>query len=432
MISNPSPSIDRLAGINLYATSSQGIGGSIKKKNEDFQVKELLSSKYLASIQKVQNDTHIFPFYQLEKNGIDSAHAISLIRRRTGIILKIVGLKDAKATTIQYATSNRFKKGTKQTIKDFTTNQIKLTLLGFAKRPIGKNFLIGNAFRIKITNPLKANSKTLNNFASEIDKIGNYYGLQRFGSERLVTHLVGKSIIKRRFDEAVELLLTYTSTYDTKYSKEIREKLKDVKNNPSLLEQIPKGMDIERNLAREIINGSESIKVLRTVPITIRRLFVQAYQAYLFNRTLSTAIENEFSLIIPKDGDLCFDINKNDLEFGKIRKYSGSSFGKDKIQGIPVIRLPGYSFQPGKNRFDKLVREIMHEESVNSKDFFVKEMQELSEAGGFRQASYFCKDFAYFAEGEHLVIQFSAPKGTYATSLLRELMKPPDPILAGF
>jgi len=59
-------------------------------------------------------------------------------------------------------------------------------------------------------------------------------------------------------------------------------------------------------------------------------------------------------------------------------------------------------------------------------------MQELSEAGGFRQASYFCKDFAYSVEDEYVVVEFSAPKGSYATSLLRELIKPFDPILAGF
>lgn len=427
-----SPLIDRLAGINFYATNGDGIGGSIKKNNEDFHVKELLSNSYLINIRKVQDNFHLFPFYQIEKRGVDSAHALSIIRRRTGILLKIVGLKDAKATTIQYATASNLKNGTKAAIKDFTTNQIRLTLQGFVKRPIGKSFLIGNSFRIKIINPNKSKLKTLSNFTSEIDKIGNYYGLQRFGSERLVTHLVGKSILLRKFDEAVELLLTYTTIYDTKYSKEIREKLKDIKNNPSLLEQIPKGMDLERNLAREILNGSDSIKILRTVPITIRRLFVQAFQAYLFNKTLSKAIENEFSLIIPKDGDLYFDVNKDDLEFGKVRKHVGGSSNYDKIHGIPIIRLPGYSFQPGKNRFDNLIKEVMHSESINSKHFFIKEMQELSEAGGFRQASYFCKDFSYSIEDGHVVVQFSAPKGSYATVLLRELIKPPDPVRAGF
>ena len=37
------PVIDRMAGIELYSTDFEGIGGSIKEKNEDFKVLELLT-----------------------------------------------------------------------------------------------------------------------------------------------------------------------------------------------------------------------------------------------------------------------------------------------------------------------------------------------------------------------------------------------------
>ena len=36
------PTIDRMAGIQIYATHFEGIGGSIKVKNEDYKVIELL------------------------------------------------------------------------------------------------------------------------------------------------------------------------------------------------------------------------------------------------------------------------------------------------------------------------------------------------------------------------------------------------------
>ena len=427
-----SPSIDKLAGLNYYATSNGGIEGSIKKSIDDFQVQELLSNVFLKQINEIQSNTHVFPFYKIEKRGIDSAHALAVLKRKTGVMLKIVGLKDAKATTVQYATGNSIKSNSRVAIKDFTSDQIRLTLMGFSKKPIGKSYLVGNSFKIRVSNPIKSKIRNINQFTSQINEIGNYYGLQRFGSERLVTHLVGKAILSRQFDIAVELLLTYTSKYDTKYSVEIREKLRDIRGNPSLLKSIPRGMDIERNIAQEIIKGSNSITVLRTVPITIRRLFVQAFQSYMFNKALSRAIENDFSLLVPMEGDLCFDTNHNDLELGKIRKYQTENSSVEKVQGIPIIRLPGYSFQPGKNRFDHLIKEVMLEESIISKDFFIKEMQELSEAGGFRQASFFCKDFQSHYDGESLIVEFSAPKGSYATTLMRELMKPADPILSGF
>jgi tRNA pseudouridine13 synthase len=59
-------------------------------------------------------------------------------------------------------------------------------------------------------------------------------------------------------------------------------------------------------------------------------------------------------------------------------------------------------------------------------------MQELSEAGGFRQAVFVLKDFKYITKENSTMIEFDAPKGTYATTLLREIIKPIDPISAGF
>jgi tRNA pseudouridine13 synthase len=56
-------------------------------------------------------------------------------------------------------------------------------------------------------------------------------------------------------------------------------------------------------------------------------------------------------------------------------------------------------------------------------------MQELSQQVGFRQAPLWCRDF-HFAKP--FVVSFKLPKGSYATTLLRELMKPEDPIKAGF
>lgn len=59
-------------------------------------------------------------------------------------------------------------------------------------------------------------------------------------------------------------------------------------------------------------------------------------------------------------------------------------------------------------------------------------MQELSEAGGFRQAAFVAKDFQYKTAVNFTEVEFAVPKGTYATTLLREIIKPEDPILAGF
>jgi tRNA pseudouridine13 synthase len=431
LMKQSSPDIDKLAGIEYYTTEFDGIGGTIKKNTEDFHVQEIISNTFLEQISPEQTTSNIFPVYEIRKKGMDSSHAILTLRKKTGLDLKIVGIKDAKATTIQYASSSS-SSSTRKVIKNIDLGKIKLTLVGFSRKPIEKNNLVGNTFDIRIVEPKRDKLDNITQFLSDINRLGNYYGLQRFGSERLVTHLVGKAILERKFDKATEILLSYTTKYDSKFSLEIREKLRDIKSNPNLLREIPPGMDIEKNLAQAILRGKDSISALRTIPINIRRLFVQAFQAYLFNKTLSIAIRDDFSLTVPEENDLCFDVFEDNLIFGKIRKYEKEKLTDSRMQRLPIIRLPGYSFQPGKNRFDKIIKEFMKQENITAKDFFIKEMQELSESGGFRQACYVCKNFRYEREENSLLVGFSVPKGSYATILLRELIKPANPIESGF
>jgi tRNA pseudouridine13 synthase len=413
------PKIDKLAGIECYCTDYRGISGSIKRVNEEFRVSEVIDTSFLANISTVQDEHHKYPLYILEKRNIDSNHAIFEIRRKLGIKLKVIGLKDAKAVTKQYASSEQ----TKNIIKEAATAHTLLSLKGFTKTPIGKSSLSGNAFTITIHDPIISD---ISSFIPEIKNIANFYGLQRFGSERMVTHLVGKEIVKRNFQKAVELLLSFTTEYDTTMSIEIRNKSRDPKKYSQIIRELPKRMDIEYQVMSVLEKGKGPIAALRSVPINIRRLFVQAYQAYIFNKCLSIAVLNGENVVKSKEGDLCFEI-ENSSVFGRIRKYNPST---DLIsQTVPAIRLIGYTFQPGKGRFDKITEEIMSNEGITPREFYIKEMQELSAQGGFRQAPLWSKDFTFRGS---LTVCFKLPKGSYATTLLRELIKPDDPVRAGF
>jgi tRNA pseudouridine13 synthase len=413
------PKIDRLAGIECYCTSFAGTGGSIKQGSEGFRVSELVDESLAGSVSPSFDDSHRYPLYILEKRDIDSNHALFEIERECRVRLRVMGIKDARAVTVQYAGAERVMKNPPAELKSRHT---RLTLKGFTKRPLGKEFLAGNSFEIAIHDP---GSQDLSGFAPEIGRIGNFYGLQRFGSERLVTHLVGREIVKRNFGRAVELLLSYTTEYDTPASREIRSKSSDPGNYRQVLRTLPRGMDIERQVLSALVAGKDAVSALRAVPITIRRLFVQAYQAYIFNRCLSAAVMNGEDLLQPAAGDLCFEM-EGPATFGRVIRYDPAS----KAKMVPAVRMAGYTFQPGKGRFESITKAVLEEEGVAAKDFNIKEMQELSQQGGFRQAPLWCMDFSY--RQDPLVVSFKLPKGSYATTLLREIIKPADPIRSGF
>jgi tRNA pseudouridine13 synthase len=411
------PQIDSRAGIDCYCTSFAGTGGSIKQGSEGFMVSELVDESLDISLS--YHESHRYPLYILEKQDIDSNHALFEIERELHMRFRVMGIKDAKAVTTQYAGMERVMRNPPAELRSRHT---RLTLKGFTKHPLEKRFLAGNKFEIRIYN---VRSSDLSSFVPQISKVGNFYGLQRFGSERLVTHLVGREIVKRNFIQAVELLLSYTTEFDTQMSREIRNRCADPRNYWQVLKMLPRGMDIERQVLSALVAGRNAIAALRAVPIMIRRLFVQAYQAYIFNRCLSRAIMRGEDLLQPQAGDLCFEM-EGPMTFGRIIKYNPNS----KTKLVPAIRMAGYTFQPGKGRFENITRAILQEEEVAPKDFYIKEMQELSHQGGFRQAPLWCTDFWY--ELDPLRVSFKLPKGSYATTLLREIIKPDDPIRSGF
>ena len=409
------PNIDRMAGIEIYSTKFDGIGGSIKVRYEDFNVLELLVEPILRDLSKKADNVYRFPLLVLQKRGLDSNHAIFEISDQLGTKIRVLGIKDSKAVTSQYATceGKKFREG--------MTAHTKLSLLGFSKRPINKSHIMGNQFEVRVSNPLR---NDISEFITEIGNIPNYYGLQRFGSERLVTHLVGRAIINENFKEAVEIFLCHTTEYDTQFSKEIREKCNDPNNYVKVIKIIPKGMDLERNLLRSLLDGKGYKYALRSIPINIRRLFVHAYQAYLFNKCLSSMLRRGESINSCVKNDFCFKL-ENQMALGKLIKYTND----DTTNLVPAMQLPGYSFKSKDGRFEDKMSIMMKEENISPKNFHVKEMQELSVEGGFRQLPLLVTDFSYC---ENLIVKFKMPIGSYATILLRELMKPEDPIKSGF
>ena len=396
------PNLDSEIGITVYSTEFNGIGGKIRIEPEDFQVTELISQRAQNSI----NDQEGYAVYKLKKKKIDTTHALSDVFRKKGIRLKALGLKDASAITEQFVCSGN--KG--KPIENFSTNKYSLEKIGFVKKPLSKKDMISNHFKIKISDCFDG----LYSF-TEYHKILNFYGYQRFGSKRPVTHLIGKAILQRDFKKAVDFILFFTSPYDSKENTEIREKLSDKENYEKYFDQVPYQMDIERIVLKEMIEHGDALRAIRSIHISLRRFYIQAYQSFLFNQSLSSAFSDGENLFEAQLGDVCFDFHS------VIGKYAK---GLDQRLALPFV---GYSYYK-KTRFDYQISKILKQEEITPKDFFIKEMQEVSNEGGFRQAAIHCSDYSSY----DTTVEFSLSRGSFATILLREIMKPKDPIIAGF
>ena len=61
-------------------------------------------------------------------------------------------------------------------------------------------------------------------------------------------------------------------------------------------------------------------------------------------------------------------------------------------------------------------------------DFFSKEIQEISSEGGFRNSTIKCDNY----DVNDNIVSFSLSRGSFATIVLREIIKPENPLASGF
>lgn len=387
--------------MGVYSTTYEGRGGSIRSQPGDFAVHEVLSERALGLI----HDTGKYAVYELTKEGIDTGHCISDVYARGRVRIKALGLKDAAARTTQYVCASSRGPG----VSHMDAPRYSLRRLGYVDRPLTGGNMVGNRFDIVVRGCVPLDGISLD------DTILNYYGYQRFGARRPITHLVGRAIISGDMEEAVRLVLSETSPFDTEHSNQLRRMMADPAGYAQCLEELPHSMDIERNLLSSLMDGQEPDRAFRSIPLYLRRLYVQAYQSYIFNLTMTSAASHGYDVASPHNGDVCFDTS------GRLGVCD--RLGRQRL-AIPMV---GYSYYK-KTRFHDVISDVLDTEGILPKDFYVRHMQEVSSEGGFRQAILTCSDVDISTDR----LCFTLSRGSFATVALREVIKPTDPVAAGF
>ena len=396
------PEIDSELGLSVYSTNFPGTKGKIKQRNEDFVVREIISEKASNTI----TEDNGLAVYILRKNGIDTTHALHDVEKRFGLVHRALGLKDSNAITEQYVQA----KTVSRSLEHIEGINYSLRRIGFTKKPISKQDMLGNKFKIKISDLIN----DVSHF-NEHDKILNFFGYQRFGSKRPITHLVGKAIIQKNYQKAIDFLLNYSSKYDTAENNHYRKLISERKSDSEIIDQLPKSMDIEISVLRGLSKSNDQKIAIREIPLQMRRFYIQAYQSYIFNRTLSMAFEYEEDLFNPQENDVCYD------RTNKLGKY------QNEIDQRLTVPLVGHSYFK-KTRFDYYIQKILEQEEISPSSFFIKDFQEISIDGGFRNASVRCDGF----QASDNMIEFQLSRGSYATIVIREILKPNEPLSSGF
>ncbi len=119
----------------------------------------------------------------------------------------------------------------------------------------------------------------------------------------------------------MRLLLTYPSQQDEPETQEIKTMNEDPANYFNLFKKMGRIDGIENQVLRALISKPEDyIRALRVIPLGLRRLFIHAYQSYLFNRTLSLALVEEVDFSSVDSGEVFGLIDSRNGRIVKIER----------------------------------------------------------------------------------------------------------------
>ncbi|MEM3613940.1 MAG: tRNA pseudouridine(13) synthase TruD, partial [Nitrososphaerales archaeon] len=121
------------------------------------------------------------------------------------------------------------------------------------------------------------------------------------------------------------------------------------------------------------------------------------------------------------------------LKMGEVKKADCKISLDNSKKPLLLCPIVGYRYREERSgRFRRYVSGILSDEGLSPRSFYIDEIPELSVEGDLRPATIPIESFGAKFEGSMLSIEATLSKGCYITSLLREIIKPADPVNAGF
>jgi tRNA pseudouridine13 synthase len=466
---------ERAVGIAYYVSGADGIGGRLRESPEDFRVRELEAF----DAEPLDADPGSYPELVVRATLRDwdtndfarrLSDALGISRER----VSWAGTKDKRAVTTQLFTVRGVDAEDLPEIRG-----ADVEALGRAGRSLSFGDLAGNAFEIRVADAVDgapervaAAVRDLRAFAGDggapPDDTGdvpieatvgvpNYFGQQRFGSRRPVTHLVGLAIARRDPREAVRLYAGNPAETEPDDTRAARDRVDaafgtEGEDDPAAdgtgdgdwaacLDAIPGKLRFERSMVhrladRDVDPGAppddeDWWHALEAVPSNLQRLFVNAAQSSLFNRMLSERLRRGLPFDRPVAGDVvCFADGDAPEELYAPDTDRLQRVDADRVdvvsrhceRGRAFVTAPlvGTETELGDGEPGEIEREVLADAGIEPADF---DLPGEFDSKGTRRAILLRTDLDVTFAGGDPHFAFALPSGSYATVLLREFTK---------
>jgi tRNA pseudouridine13 synthase len=417
------PEGEKQIGMTVFLTSEKGIGGKIKVHPNDFIVEE-------HSIPPPKHDGK-FVIAKVKSVNWETFHLLCQLSQKMRIsshMIGIAGTKDKRAVTTQLMSF----KTSVNTVKNIRIKDVEITDYYQSNRPIMWGDHIGNTFQITIRNTQKNIHSQIPRILDKILDTGgfpNFFGVQRFGVSRPITHIVGKNIIDGNFKQAVFTYICNPLPGEGEESYKARTFLEQTGDFKKSLDIYPPYLLFERLMISHLVHHpNDWIGALLSLPHHLLQMFIHSYQSYLFNLIVSQRIKENLPLNKAIVGDVILPIRNNRI----MADREGIPVTDDNLKKVNCqIKkqrafvssiLPGFETSFGRGKMGKIEQKIITDHVALNK-FVIPDIPQLTSRGFRRSLLAPLKKLDYALHQDHVIMQFALPKGCYATCLLREFMK---------
>lgn len=390
--------------------SLPGIGGLVRETPEDFRVEEI--PLYGPS----GKGEHLF--LRLEKTGLGTLDVVRILAQTFGVPTKDIGyagLKDTRAVTVQTFSVAR---ATEETAVRLRHPKLRLLDVSRHGNKLRTGHLAGNRFVLTLREVGTDAADRARDIIAVLQDLGlpNFFGPQRYGilgnNDR-----VGLALLKRQWHQAVATIIgdpEFIRNPDWRAAARAFAR----GDLTECLRRLPAHLHDERDLVTALVRGNSTREALFRITKQRLRLYLSALQSRLFDRVVAmrlTSIERIWpgDIVMRHDNGALF----------RVDDPTEAQARADRLELSATGPLFGRKMLPPSGQMALLEASLLDKFALSGDDF--RPFDGLSVEGARRPLRVPLGPVDIDTGHGWLRLGFTLPRGSYATSLLRELMKTP-------